>query len=72
MVSFFFGFILQDVLPVLTEICHALNMQKELETLVEEGNFCKVDFCIDLTAIPLYPNGYQFSHHLPHFLLLLL
>ncbi|KNA17398.1 hypothetical protein SOVF_080160 isoform A [Spinacia oleracea] len=32
---------LLDVLPVLTEICHALNMQKELETLVEEGNFCK-------------------------------
>ncbi|XP_010666007.2 uncharacterized protein LOC104883225 [Beta vulgaris subsp. vulgaris] len=30
-----------DVLPVLTELCHALNIRKELETLVEEGNFCK-------------------------------
>uniref|UniRef100_A0A803M6G5 Syndetin n=1 Tax=Chenopodium quinoa TaxID=63459 RepID=A0A803M6G5_CHEQI len=33
--------VLLDVLPVLTEILHALDMQKELETLVEEGNFCK-------------------------------
>lgn len=38
--------ILQDVLPVLTELCHALNIRKELETLVEEGNFCKVELCI--------------------------
>lgn len=32
---------LLDVLPVLTELRHALNMQSTLETLVEEGRFSK-------------------------------
>ncbi|KAK7257667.1 hypothetical protein RIF29_31807 [Crotalaria pallida] len=32
---------LTDVLPVLTEIRRALDMQSTLETLVEEGNYCK-------------------------------
>uniref|UniRef100_A0A803N6G7 Vacuolar protein sorting-associated protein 54 N-terminal domain-containing protein n=1 Tax=Chenopodium quinoa TaxID=63459 RepID=A0A803N6G7_CHEQI len=44
--------VLLDVLPVLTEILHALDMQKELETLVEEGNFCKLlDSLTELSAI---------------------
>ncbi|KAH9605561.1 hypothetical protein KSS87_018864 [Heliosperma pusillum] len=30
-----------DLLPALSELCHAQNMQKELETLLEEGNFSK-------------------------------
>ncbi|RXH83550.1 hypothetical protein DVH24_005803 [Malus domestica] len=33
---------LLDMLPVLTELGHALKMQAELESLVEEGNYCKV------------------------------
>ncbi|TQE04003.1 hypothetical protein C1H46_010374 [Malus baccata] len=33
---------LLDMLPVLTELGHALKMQAELEFLVEEGNYCKV------------------------------
>ncbi|XP_015164935.1 syndetin isoform X2 [Solanum tuberosum] len=33
--------ICMDVLPVLTELRHALNMQSTLETLVEEGRFSK-------------------------------
>jgi hypothetical protein len=33
---------LQDMLPVLTELRHALDMQSALESLVEEGNYCKV------------------------------
>ncbi|KZV47187.1 coiled-coil domain-containing protein 132 [Dorcoceras hygrometricum] len=32
---------LLDLLPVLTEISHAVDMQEALETLVEEGNFSK-------------------------------
>ncbi|XP_050137738.1 uncharacterized protein LOC126614195 isoform X1 [Malus sylvestris] len=32
---------LLDMLPVLTELGHALKMQAELEFLVEEGNYCK-------------------------------
>ncbi|CAN6692268.1 unnamed protein product [Malus baccata var. baccata] len=32
---------LLDMLPVLTELGHALKMQAELESLVEEGNYCK-------------------------------
>ncbi|KAM3398990.1 syndetin [Capsicum galapagoense] len=32
---------LLNVLPVLTELCHALDMQSTLETLVEEGRFSK-------------------------------
>ncbi|KAL3354382.1 hypothetical protein AABB24_018834 [Solanum stoloniferum] len=32
---------LLDVVPVLTELRHALNMQSTLETLVEEGRFSK-------------------------------
>ncbi|XP_057519242.1 uncharacterized protein LOC130799945 isoform X2 [Amaranthus tricolor] len=32
---------LLDMLPILTELCHAQIMRKELEILVEEGNFCK-------------------------------
>lgn len=36
------SFEMQDMLPVLTELCHASEMQAELENLVEEGNYCKV------------------------------
>ncbi|KAL2557427.1 hypothetical protein Fot_02166 [Forsythia ovata] len=32
---------LLDLLPILTELCHALDMQMALETFVEEGNFSK-------------------------------
>ncbi|XP_074286153.1 uncharacterized protein LOC141611501 [Silene latifolia] len=32
---------LLDLLPALSELCHAQDMQKELETLLEEGNFSK-------------------------------
>ncbi|GAV72103.1 DUF2451 domain-containing protein/DUF2450 domain-containing protein [Cephalotus follicularis] len=32
---------LLDVLPVLSEVRHALDMQMALESLVEEGNYCK-------------------------------
>ncbi|KAK4753762.1 hypothetical protein SAY87_001866 [Trapa incisa] len=32
---------LSDVLPVLTELIHALDMQKALESLVEDEDFCK-------------------------------
>ncbi|KAB1224098.1 hypothetical protein CJ030_MR2G021730 [Morella rubra] len=32
---------LLDMLPVLNELCHALEMQAALESLVEEGNYCK-------------------------------
>ncbi|CAK7332113.1 unnamed protein product [Dovyalis caffra] len=32
---------LLDMLPVLTELCRALEMQVALESLVEEGNYCK-------------------------------
>ncbi|KAL3518461.1 hypothetical protein ACH5RR_021050 [Cinchona calisaya] len=32
---------LLDMLPIVTELCHALDMQATLETLVEEGNFSK-------------------------------
>ncbi|KAL9270913.1 Syndetin-like protein [Drosera capensis] len=32
---------LLDMLPVLTELHHALNLQKVLEFHVEEGNYCK-------------------------------
>lgn len=35
-------FALQDMLPVLSELRRALDMQLELETLVEEGNYFKV------------------------------
>ncbi|KAL5580161.1 hypothetical protein UlMin_012603 [Ulmus minor] len=30
-----------DIIPVLTELHHALDMQAALESLVEEGNYCK-------------------------------
>ncbi|KAH9660434.1 syndetin [Citrus sinensis] len=32
---------LLDMLPILTELCHARDMQLALESLVEEGNYCK-------------------------------
>lgn len=32
---------LLDMLPVLTDLLHARNMQLALESLVEEGNYCK-------------------------------
>lgn len=32
---------LLDMLPILTELCHACDMQLALESLVEEGNYCK-------------------------------
>lgn len=32
---------LLDMLPILNELCHALNMQAALESLVEEGDYCK-------------------------------
>lgn len=32
---------LLDIVPVLTELRHALDMQAALESLVEEGNYCK-------------------------------
>ncbi|KAI4334310.1 hypothetical protein L6164_019021 [Bauhinia variegata] len=32
---------LVDLLPILTELRHALDMQLALESLVEEGNYCK-------------------------------
>lgn len=33
---------MQDVLPVLTELRHALDMQMELETFVEKENYFQV------------------------------
>lgn len=35
------------MVPVLTELRHALEMQSELESLVEQGNYCRVGvyFC---------------------------
>ena len=33
---------MQDMIPVLTELRHALEMQSELESLVEEGNYSRV------------------------------
>ncbi|KAJ4835617.1 hypothetical protein Tsubulata_010861 [Turnera subulata] len=33
--------VLLDMLPVLTELRHAVDMQAALEALVEEGNYCK-------------------------------
>jgi len=35
---------LQDMLPILTELRHALDMQMELETLIEGGNYFRVGF----------------------------
>ncbi|XP_010521710.1 PREDICTED: syndetin isoform X2 [Tarenaya hassleriana] len=32
---------LLDMLPILTELCHARDMRLTLEALVEEGNYCK-------------------------------
>ncbi|XP_010557376.1 PREDICTED: syndetin-like isoform X1 [Tarenaya hassleriana] len=32
---------LLDMLPILTELCHARDMQLTLDALVEEGNYCK-------------------------------
>lgn len=32
---------LLDMVPVLTELRHALEMQSELESLVEQGNYCR-------------------------------
>lgn len=32
---------LLDMIPILTELCHARDMQLALESLVEEGNYCK-------------------------------
>ncbi|KAJ8749862.1 hypothetical protein K2173_013777 [Erythroxylum novogranatense] len=32
---------LLDMLPILAELCHALEMQASLDHLVEEGNYCK-------------------------------
>ena len=42
---------LQDLLPVLGELRNALSMRKELEKIVDAGNFCKVEFSIDVTAL---------------------
>ncbi|KAL2937477.1 Syndetin [Bienertia sinuspersici] len=43
---------LLDLIPVLTELRHAQNVRKELEILVEEGNFCKLlDTLTDLSAV---------------------
>ncbi|KAJ0020790.1 hypothetical protein Pint_32027 [Pistacia integerrima] len=33
--------LLQDMIPILTELCVARDMQLALESLVEEGNYCK-------------------------------
>ena len=45
----FFVVALQDLLPFLSELCRALDMQMELESLVEEGNYFKVaEYCIRL------------------------
>ncbi|KAI9194539.1 hypothetical protein LWI28_006939 [Acer negundo] len=32
---------LLDMVPILTELCHARDMQLALESLVDEGNYCK-------------------------------
>lgn len=32
----------QDMLPILTELRHSLDIQMELETLVENGKYCQV------------------------------
>lgn len=34
------------MLPILTELCYALDIQVALEAHVENGNFCKVGFHI--------------------------
>jgi len=33
---------MQDVLPILTELRHALDMQMELETFVDKDNYFQV------------------------------
>lgn len=38
------------MLPVLTELRYALDIQVALETHVEQGNFCKVGFHIPIFA----------------------
>lgn len=34
--------ILQNVLPLLSELLHALDMQNALESLTDQGDYCKV------------------------------
>lgn len=43
------------MLPILTELRHALDMQVALETLVEEGNFSKVPFYSNTIFAALLP-----------------
>jgi hypothetical protein len=37
---------MQDVLPILTELRHALDMQMELETFVEKENYFQVNLVL--------------------------
>jgi hypothetical protein len=48
---------MQDVLPVLTELRHALDMQMELETFVDKENYFQVSligYCYFSLASLLY------------------
>ncbi|KAL8136744.1 hypothetical protein V2J09_002745 [Rumex salicifolius] len=61
---------LLEMLPVLSELCHALDMQKALERHAEEGNFCKafqvlseylqlLDSLSDLSAVQEMSRGVE-------------
>ncbi|KAH9660444.1 syndetin [Citrus sinensis] len=51
---------LLDMLPILTELCHARDMQLALESLVEEGNYCKLlDSYSQLSAIQEMSRGVE-------------
>ncbi|KAL8503525.1 hypothetical protein ACS0TY_022308 [Phlomoides rotata] len=58
---------LLDMLPILTELGHAVDLQMALETCVEEGNFTKVlfqfiwvlDSLSDLSAVQEMSRGVE-------------
>lgn len=36
---------MQDMIPILRELLHAVDMRMDLEVLIEEGNYFKVGLC---------------------------
>lgn len=42
---------MQDMIPILTELRHAVDMRIDLEVLIEEGNYFKVGLCSWLDQI---------------------
>lgn len=36
---------MQDTIPILRELLHAVDMRMDLEMLIEEGNYFKVGLC---------------------------